>query len=100
MRRGSLVCCNKHGVEKNYLYKRVYVTSFKVMQMSVFCTLLPDVVCYNLWLNPKYVNVIGLHKAELKTPGHRNQLTFYGVEITRAFNSIQSGYHVSCRDVR
>jgi len=51
MRRASLVCCNKHGVEKSYLHKRVYVTSFKVMQMSVFCTLLPDVVYYNMWLN-------------------------------------------------
>ena len=70
------------------------------MQMSVFCTLLPDVVCYNLWLNPKYVNVIGLHKAELVTPGHKNQLTCYSVEITRAFNTIQSGYHVTYRDMR
>jgi len=43
MRRDSLVCCNKHDVETNYLYKRVYVTSFKVMQMSAFGTLLPDV---------------------------------------------------------
>ena len=73
MHRGSLVCCNNHGVETNYLYKRVYVTSFKVMQMSVFCTLLPYVVYYNLWLIPKYVNVIGLHKAEQITPGHKNQ---------------------------
>lgn len=43
------------------------------MQMSVFCTLLPYVVYYNLWLIPKYVNVIGLHKAEQITPGHKNQ---------------------------
>jgi len=100
MRRDSLVCCNKHGVETNYLYKRVYVTSFKVMQMSAFGTLLPDVVYYNLWLNPKYVNVIGLRKAEMKTPGHKNQITDNGVEITRAFNTIKNGYHVTCRDMR
>jgi hypothetical protein len=63
------------------------------MQMSVFCTLLPDVVYYNLWLNPKYVKVLGLHKAELITPGHKNQLTCYGVEISRAFNTMELQFH-------
>jgi len=33
-------------------------------------------------------------------PGHKNQLTCYGVEITTAFSTIQSGYHVTCRDMK